>query len=114
MLSVCSETRILLIGFFRATDIMIQGPSLFLARHSPVAALAERSDRCKAEPRGSAAFFNQRGSGRREWFCRQSVVLVSAGFRAWRFVRARSATLVAERERRKRLRAMPPEQSARR
>jgi len=30
---------------------MIHVPSLFLARHSPVAALAERSDRCKARPR---------------------------------------------------------------
>src|SRR6266403_4099754 len=37
-------------------------PSFFLARHSPIAALAERRDRCKAEPQGSAAVFNRRGS----------------------------------------------------
>ena len=56
MLSVCSETRILLIGFFRATDIMTQVSCWFLARHSPVAALAERSDRCKAEPQDRLPF----------------------------------------------------------
>ena len=55
MLRICAETRILLMGFFRATDIMIHVPSLLLARHSPVAALAEKSDPCKAEPQGSTA-----------------------------------------------------------
>jgi hypothetical protein len=34
------------------------------------------------------------GSGCRGWFCRRSVVLVFAGFRTWRFVRARSAMRV--------------------
>jgi hypothetical protein len=36
---------------------MIHVPPLFLAKHSPVTALAERTDRCKAaEPYGSATF----------------------------------------------------------
>jgi hypothetical protein len=48
--------RILLIGFFRATDIMIHVPSLFLAKHSLVAALAERTDHCKAEPQDRLPF----------------------------------------------------------
>src|SRR2546421_6411751 len=69
---VFPETRILLIGFFRATEIMIHVPVFVLARHCPVAALAERKDRCKAEPQGSAAVFNRRRSGRREWFCSPS------------------------------------------
>ena len=34
---------------------------------------------------------NRRENEHRGWFCRRNVVLVSAGFRAWRFVRARSA-----------------------
>jgi hypothetical protein len=55
---------------------MIHVPSLFLAKHSPVTALAERRDRCKAEPHGSGAFFSLRGSGCHGWFCRRSVVLI--------------------------------------
>src|ERR1700730_19414553 len=100
MLSVCPETRSLLIGFFRAIDIMIHVPSLFLARHSPVAALAERRDRCKAERQGSSAFFSRRGNVRHGWFCRRSVASIFARFRPWRFVRARSAKLVVGRGRR--------------
>jgi hypothetical protein len=35
---------------------MIDVPSLFLARHSLSAALAERRDRCKAEPQDRVRF----------------------------------------------------------
>jgi len=35
---------------------MTQVSCWFLARHSPVAALAERSDRCKAEPQDRLPF----------------------------------------------------------
>ena len=35
---------------------MIHVPSLFLAKHSPVTALAERTDRCKAEPQDRVRF----------------------------------------------------------
>ncbi len=43
---------------------------------------------------------SRRGNGRHGWFCRRSVVLVCAGFRAWRFVRARNAMRVGAPERR--------------
>ena len=55
MRSVCPETRNLLIGFFRAIDIMIHVPFLCLARHSPIEALAEKRDRCKAKRYAAAA-----------------------------------------------------------
>ena len=57
---------------------------------------------------------SRRGNGCRGWFCRRSVVLVFAGFRTWRFVRARSATRVGGRGRIGRPRAMRPGPSARR
>jgi hypothetical protein len=35
---------------------MIHVPSLFLAKHSPITVLAERTDRCKAEPQDRVRF----------------------------------------------------------
>jgi hypothetical protein len=84
---------------------MIHVPSLFLAKHFPVTALAERTDRCKAEPLDRGCAFSPRESERRGWFCPRSVVLIFAGFRTLRFVRARGAKLVGARGRTARLRA---------
>jgi hypothetical protein len=67
----------------------------------------------KNDPARYSVQISRRGSGRHGLFCRRSVALVFAGFRSWRFVRARSATRVEARERRGFLLAKRPARSAR-
>ena len=75
---------------------MIHVPSLFLARHSPVAALAERSDRCKAKPLGRGYAFSPHKSERRGWFCYRSAVSVFARFQSCKLFRACNARRVED------------------
>src|SRR5262249_8391329 len=76
--------------------------------------LAERTNPCKAEQAQTANAVTQLGNVCRESFSRRSVVLVFAGFRTWRLVRARSAARVEERGRRELLHAMRLELNGRR
>src|SRR4029077_12020607 len=76
----------------------------------PRAQQGVHGERSSTRPRLTAAFrsikiilgkplratppFTRRGSERRGWFCRRSVVLIFAGSRTLRFVRARCEALV--------------------
>src|SRR5207247_10924769 len=56
---------------------------------------ADVTDSCQnTMPREHTKMLSRRGSGRREWSSRRSAVLVFAGCRSWKLVRARSAQLV--------------------
>lgn len=98
------------------TDLSETPPTKFSKKCLILRFGSEPNGRHGANKRHATLLFRiiQCGSGCRGWFCCRSVVLVFAGFRFWRFVRARNATRVGGRGRRESLRAVRPALNARR